>query len=361
MQAAELYEGIDQPREALNVYMQGGLWEQAKDVAKGLGPRAVQEVSEKHRASMTNQGAAEDLVHSGNVAEGIEAYAQKGEWDKCREVAEQQGPHMLVKYATLHGAALIQQATFSGAAKVFATYGTATSGNNVAMYRRLAKEILATGDYDGGEADTKSTRSILHLRQMLAKVIVGLRQAGDESLMREFETLLWIAHMTAAKDVAEERGASEARRKLALSLLRHIRIIPADKAFYDAGQCCRQANDLSMAFVFLNRYLDITEAMEEHEASSTTLDNSDFADTGIPFDFPLPEKQFLSDKDREKVRDYVLEISMNEKIQQTLNVSELDAVFKESDMVRDAVLRGGRAGANSELFMIMRDTVNQVP
>jgi len=360
-QAAELYEGIDKHREAISAYMQGGMWDQARDLARQVGPKVEKEVTEAQRRSMQETGAAEDLVHSGNVAEGIEAYAQKGEWDKCREVAEQQGPHMLVKYATLHGAALIQQATFSGAAKVFATYGTATSGNNVAMYRRLAKEILATGDYDGGEADTKSTRSILHLRQMLAKVIVGLRQAGDESLMREFETLLWIAHMTAAKDVAEERGASEARRKLALSLLRHIRIIPADKAFYDAGQCCRQANDLSMAFVFLNRYLDITEAMEEHEASSTTLDNSDFADTGIPFDFPLPEKQFLSDKDREKVRDYVLEISMNEKIQQTLNVSELDAVFKESDMVRDAVLRGGRAGANSELFMIMRDTVNQVP
>ena len=61
-----------------------------------------------------------------------------------------------------------------------------------------------------------------------------------------------------------------------------------------------------------------------------------------------------------QVRDYVLEISMNEKVQQTLNVIELDAVFKESDTVRDAVLRGGRAGSGSELFNIMRDTVGQL-
>jgi intraflagellar transport protein 172 len=358
-QAAELYEGVDKHREAIAVYMQGGMWDQARDLARQMGPKVEKEVTEAHRRSMAETGAAEDLVHSGNVAEGIEAYAQKGDWDKCREVAEQQGAHMLVKYATLHGAALIQQSTFAGAAKIFATYGTATTGNNVSMYRRLAKEILATGDYDGGEVDTKSTRSILHLRQMLAKVVAGVRQGGDEALTREFENLLWIAHMTAAKDVAEERGATEARRKLSLSLLRHIRTIPADKAFYDAGQCCRQANDLSMAFVFLNRYLDITEAMEEQEGNSTTLDNSDFADTGIPFDFPLPDRQFLSDKDREKVRDYVLEISMNEKIQQTLNVTELSAVFKESDVVREGVLRGGR-GSNDELFMIMRDTVAQV-
>lgn len=135
-----------------------------------------------------------------------------------------------------------------------------------------------------------------------------------------------------------------------MALLKHIRVIPADKAFYDAGQCCRQANDLSMAFVFLNRYLDISEAMEEHEASSTTLDNSDFADTGIPFDFPLPERQFLSDKDREKVRDYVLELSMNEKVQQSLNVAELDAVCKESDMAATpSCVAAARASTPSSL------------
>jgi len=52
---------------------------------------------------------------------------------------------------------------------------------------------------------------------------------------------------------------------------------------------------------------------------------------------------------------------MNEKVQQSLNVAELDAVFKEMDAVRDAVQRNaGRGGANTDLFAIMRDTVNQV-
>jgi len=357
-QAAELYEGIDKHREAIQVYMQGGLWDNAKDLAKSVGPKMEREVTEAHKRSMSETGAADDLVYSGNVAEGIEAYAQKGDWAKCLEVAQQQGAHMLVKYATLHGAALIQQGVFTGAAQVFAKYGTAVQ--NVAMYRRLAKEILAAGDYDGGEVDSKSTRGLKALRDMLTKVVAGLRQGGDASLTEEFERLLWIGHLTSAKDVAEERGASDARRKLSIALLRNIRVIPADKAFYDAGQCCRQANDLSMAFVFLNRYLDITEAMEENEASSTTLDNSDFAETEIPFDFPLPDKQFLSDKDREKVRDYVLELSMNEKVQQQLNVKELDMVFKEMDTVRDAVWRaGGRTASGSDLYMIVRDTVNQ--
>ena len=180
---------------------------------------------------------------------------------------------------------------------------------------------------------------------MLQKVVQNLRQSGDEALTSEFERLLWIAHLTSAKDVAEDRGNSDARRKLAIGLLKYIRFIPADKAFYDAGQCCRQAGDNSMAFVFLNRYLDITEAMEDGGDSSTSLDNSDFAETAIPHDFPLPDKQFLSDKDREKVRDYVLELSMNEKVQQSLNVAELDAVLAECPFSVQMAARQGASGS----------------
>ncbi len=47
-----------------------------------------------------------------------------------------------------------------------------------------------------------------------------------------------------------------------------------------------------MAFVFLNRYLDLIEAIEE--GSLDMLDNSDFQDTDIPFEVPLPEKQHVS-------------------------------------------------------------------
>ena len=61
------------------------------------------------------------------------------------------------------------------------------------------------------------------------------------------------------------------------------------------------------------------------------------------------------------MRDYVLELSMNERVQQQLNTAELEAVFKEADQVRDAVTRGaGRAGSGSDLYMIVRDTVNQI-
>ena len=355
-QAAELYEGIDQHRQAIQVYMQGDLWEQARELASQVGPKEERQVAEAHKVRLAESGDGEQLVHGGNVVEGLEAYAQKGDWGKCLEVAQQQGAHMLIKYATLHGAALVTQGVYAGAAQVFAKYGTAIQ--NVALYRRLAREIIASGDYDGGEDDTKSTRGLLALRQMLGKVVIGLRQSGDDSLTNEFERLLWIGHLTSAKDVAEERGATDARRKLSVAMLRYLREIPADKAFYDAGMCCRHAGDLNMAFVLFNRFLDITEAMEENAGSSTSLDNSDFAETEIPFDFPLPDAMKINEPEREKVRDYVLELSMNEKVQQTLNAPELAAVFAEVDAVQAAIFHGGRP-SNGDLFAIVRDTVQQ--
>ena len=192
------------------------------------------------------------------------------------------------------------------------------------------------------------------------KVVLGMRQNGEDGL-QEFERLLWIAHLTAARALASERGAHDASKRLSVAMLRYLRDVPADKAFYEAGMACRDRNDLNMAFVFLNRYLDITEAVEEHEPSSTSLDNSDFANTEIPFDFPLPSKQFLGDAEREKVRDYVLELSMNSQVQQALQHDELNAIFGEADVVRDAVLRGGRAaGASDELYSVVMAAINQI-
>lgn len=47
-----------------------------------------------------------------------------------------------------------------------------------------------------------------------------------------------------------------------------------------------------MAFVFLNRFLDLAEMMEEGETG--LLENSDFEGTDIPYNIPLPSKHFLS-------------------------------------------------------------------
>jgi hypothetical protein len=110
------------------------------------------------------------------VLEGIETHAQRGEWAACLDLASAQGPEMLARYATLRGAALIQQEDFEGAASVFARHGTATQPASLAMYRRIAKEIITRGvGPNGGSTEPP----FVALRTMLHKVASGLSGAGE--------------------------------------------------------------------------------------------------------------------------------------------------------------------------------------
>ncbi len=98
--------------------------------------------------------------------------------------------------------------------------------------------------------------------------------------------------------------------------------IPADRAFFQAGVACRDAGDANHAFVFLNRYLDITEAMDEGDVDSRGLDDVDFetAASDLPSRFPLPREHFVKNEaTREEIRDWVLAHSMDAAVDQTLS------------------------------------------
>ena len=84
------------------------------------------------------------------------------------------------------------------------------------------------------------------------------------------------------------------------------------------------------------RYLDLSEAIEDGERTSANLDNSDFKSTEIPYDFALPTEQFLDDEAREEVRDWVLQLSMDGSVVQSLSTTETDFV-RENLRLEDTV------------------------
>jgi len=75
-----------------------------------------------------------------------------------------------------------------------------------------------------------------------------------------------------------------------------------------------------MAFIFFNRYLDLFDAIDDPEGAGVS-ENTDFADTDIPspYDIPLPEKNFLSQDDRNQINDWVLQMNMEQEAQKGLN------------------------------------------
>lgn len=46
--------------------------------------------------------------------------------------------------------------------------------------------------------------------------------------------------------------------------------------FYNAGVACKKTNNLTVAFLILNRYLDIFEVIEDPENNSSLADLGEF-------------------------------------------------------------------------------------
>lgn len=65
-----------------------------------------------------------------------------------------------------------------------------------------------------------------------------------------------------------------------------------------------------MASIFLNRYLDINELIDDPDTNNLG-DNNEFDVTDIPspYDVNMPIKNFLSPQEKEKIRDWLLQVN----------------------------------------------------
>ena len=57
-QAAELYEGIDAHSQAINVYVEGGMWEQARSLARSAAPQLARRIEEMYKRHLSTSGQA---------------------------------------------------------------------------------------------------------------------------------------------------------------------------------------------------------------------------------------------------------------------------------------------------------------
>eukprot|EP01034_Spumella_vulgaris_P020636 gene20636-26451_t len=125
---------------------------------------------------------------------------------------------------------------------------------------------------------------------------IDKKQHSDvlEMLMAlHFQNMLYTAKSLGLKDIAA---------KCSITLLKYPDYLPQDKAFYQAGVSCRDNGNVNLSFLLLNRYVDLTEAIDSNDASF--LDNTEFLEAdAIPLQDNLPAKHYLGhEDDREEVR-----------------------------------------------------------
>lgn len=122
-----------------------------------------------------------------------------------------------------------------------------------------------------------------------------------------------IAHLANLKFQYESRpGAQNLYQRITISLLRYCEFIRLDKVFYEAGMSCQKLNDLGLASVLLNRYLDISDIIDDPDNNNISEDD-EFRITDIPspYDVNMPMKNMISESENEKIKDWLLQVHMD--------------------------------------------------
>lgn len=312
--AAELYLNMDLIKEAIDVFIEGEEWNKAKRVAKELEPRYEDYVDQKYKEHLKNQGKVESLVGV-DVMAALDLYAEKGQWEKCVETASKQNFKILHKYVALYATHLIKEEDALKALQLYIQHGAPPNSQNFNIYKRLFLDLINLPDTDGPE----SYRMWADLRNFLLQLCENMSKSAEANspAHEDFEQMLLIAHYYSTRSAAKgvEQLISVAA-KLSVSLLRHTELVPADKAFYEAGLACRAVGWENMAFIFLNHFLDLCDAIDEGNLDA--LDHTDFLETDIPYEVPVPTKLCVTDSQREQIRDWVLMVSMDHRLEQVL-------------------------------------------
>ncbi|XP_060947369.1 intraflagellar transport protein 172 homolog [Limanda limanda] len=305
--AAELYLNMDLFKEAIDVFIEGEEWNKAKRIAKELKPRYEEYVDQKYKEHLKNHGKVDSLVHVDPMA-ALDLYAKRGQWEKCLSTASKQNFKILHKYVALYATDLIKEGNAQKALQLYLQHGAPPNPQNFNIYKRLFLDLINLPDTDRPE----SYRMWADLRNFLMQLSENVSKSAkaNSPAHEDFSQMLLIAHYYAARAAAKgvEQLVSVAA-KLSTSLLRHTELIPADKAFYEAGLFCKAAGWETMSFIFLNHFMDLCDAVEEGTVDD--LNYSDFRDTDIPVEVPVPTKLCINEAQREEIRNLLLSVCMD--------------------------------------------------
>lgn len=339
--SAELFKDVDRVEDAVKCYISAAQWEKARELARAQAPGLSRMVEKACRDGLNAAGDATGMVAAGNVLDGLDMMAKRGQWGKLFEVVKSSGAEVRAeKYAVMYAERLVEEGKLEEAARALATHGTLPQPAHFALYEKVAAGLLGrtmaqeasrgarsepeeeSKDGGSGEEALDAAAAARNLRAFLVELVQNLK-GSPGGAPRDLEVMMMAAHYTTVRHAcAKHPSLKELSAKIAVGMLRYCGLIPADKLFFEAGMACKLAtadpDSQNLAFVLLNRYIDLSEAIEDGDASG--LDNADLEDTCIPEPFSkgLPKGQYADDDKREEARDWVLAISMDSSIEQAL-------------------------------------------
>ncbi|KAL0252189.1 hypothetical protein GEMRC1_001401 [Eukaryota sp. GEM-RC1] len=231
-----------------------------------------------------------------------------GDFKRAWTLAEQ-SPSALRFFGHEYGKYLFKNDKINECLEVLAQCGIEISTESVDLIENLSVLILS--------ANQNSPFNQLPISSMLRQILLSMWNLSKTShdylsFSPNIESLLWMSHLYCRGQETREMGLLNLSAKLFTSLLRFNDVLPSDKLFFEAGEACKLANETNAAWVFLDKYVDIVEAMDD---GSEFVENSNLISTDIPLtNVKVPTKHYASTKDRESQRQYVLTMSMADEV-----------------------------------------------
>lgn len=315
--AAQVFLSGQMVKEAIDALIAARDWSKAQRVASELEPRLEDYVDSAYKEHLKSEGETEVLAGV-DLTAALDMYINNGQWARAFDTAAEHGPQLLHKYLAKHVTQLIRDDKAAEALPLYKKYGAPAYQQNYNLYQHLARSLLS----QRGLSSAVPYETWAELRDVIHTIVTNVRQKDEgQGVLDVFEELLLLAHYFAARSAyMTSPDTEELATRISVALLRHTNILPADKAFYEAGMACKHSGLNNMAFVFLNRFLDLCEAIEE--GSLDSLDHTDFIDTDIPYEIPLPEALSVPEALKEEAKEWVLAVSMDQSVEQVLPQDE---------------------------------------
>uniref|UniRef100_A0A0N5AAE4 Nuclear pore complex protein Nup85 n=1 Tax=Syphacia muris TaxID=451379 RepID=A0A0N5AAE4_9BILA len=322
-------------------------------IAEEIVPYMKDYVDQKYKESLRQSGKVGELIDVDTVA-AIELLIEKNQWEKALETAKQKSHRPLLdKYLTMYAARLNKDDNYLEAIKVLERYGAFANPSNFNLYKLLFNRVYSDID----DTLPGSYWKWAHLRNMLNSVCTDF-EASRDSEKKVFERYLEVAHYKAiwtALSKSSNTLLCIVRRQICISLLRYVDIINSEKAFYEAGESCKEwgKKKQNLAFLLLNHFLDLYDAIDQQDPS--TIDTAIFSASDIPQEVQLPEKHIVSKSAYEEAKEWVLAASVDSGIDGSVLASQFNSFEGSLKMAngttKDAcIISGYPVGDNTKSF-----------
>lgn len=189
-----------------------------------------------------------------DIIGALDLLAEQGQWVRCIEKAKAHNAvPILHKYVALYAAKLLKDGFVTDALNLYSTHGAPAMPQNFNIYNHIATELFGLFDLSGPDAYETWEK----LRQMLFEIVssaglstikfsdrnVPLQNEGlavapniNKETKLHFTQLLLISHYYALRCACRQTTTLKSIAvKISAALLRYTDIIPADKAYYEAG------------------------------------------------------------------------------------------------------------------------------